>query len=60
MRGWGIPNQSCGNIDMNMPLSGMQVLADAQVVDEAAAAGKDTGPLCGLAFAVKDNIDVLG
>ena len=38
----------------------MQVLADAQAVDDAAAAGKDTGPLCGLAFAVKDNIDVLG
>lgn len=37
-----------------------QVLADAKAVDEAAAAGKDVGPLCGLAFAVKDNIDVLG
>ena len=37
-----------------------QVLEDAKAVDDAKAAGQDTGPLCGLAFAVKDNIDVLG
>lgn len=37
-----------------------QVLKDAKAVDEAFAAGQDIKPLCGLAFAVKDNIDVLG
>ena len=37
-----------------------QVLADAKAVDDAAKAGKDVGPLCGLAYAVKDNIDVVG
>ena len=37
-----------------------QVLADARAVDELKAAGHDTRPLCGLAFAVKDNIDVVG
>ena len=37
-----------------------QVLADARAVDELKASGHDTGPLCGLAFAVKDNIDVVG
>ncbi len=37
-----------------------QVLEDAKAVDEAFAAGQDIKPLCGLAFAVKDNIDVLG
>ena len=29
-------------------------------MDHAYAAGKDIRPLCGLAFAVKDNIDVVG
>lgn len=38
----------------------MQVLADAKAVDDAAKAGKDVMPLCGLAFAIKDNLDVLG
>ncbi len=37
-----------------------QVLGDAKAVDDLKAAGKDTGPLCGLTFAVKDNIDVVG
>lgn len=37
-----------------------QVLADAKAVDDAAKAGKDVRPLCGLAFAIKDNLDVLG
>lgn len=37
-----------------------QVLAEAQAVDDLKASGHDTGPLCGLAFAVKDNIDVVG
>ena len=37
-----------------------QVLEDARAVDDAFTAGKDIKPLCGLAFAVKDNIDVLG
>ena len=36
------------------------MLADARAVDELKASGHDTGPLCGLAFAVKDNIDVVG
>jgi len=36
------------------------VLADAQAIDDKAAAGEDIGPLCGLTFVVKDNIDVLG
>ena len=40
--------------------SAVQVLKDAKAIDDAKAAGQDTGPLCGLAFAVKDNIDVLG
>ena len=38
----------------------MQVLAEAKAVDDLYAAGKDIKPLCGLAFAVKDNIDVVG
>lgn len=38
----------------------MQVLAEAKAIDASKAAGKDTGPLCGLPFAVKDNIDVVG
>ena len=29
-------------------------------MDARAAAGEDVGPLCGLLFAVKDNIDVRG
>ena len=29
-------------------------------MDTRAAAGEDVGPLCGLLFAVKDNIDVSG
>ena len=37
-----------------------QVLAEAKAVDDLYAAGKDITPLCGLAFAVKDNIDVVG
>ena len=37
-----------------------QVLAQARAVDEAADRGQDVRPLCGLAFAVKDNIDVVG
>ncbi|DBA70792.1 TPA: hypothetical protein ACH3X2_011685 [Trebouxia sp. C0005] len=37
-----------------------QVLADARAVDELKASGHDTRPLCGLPFAVKDNIDVVG
>lgn len=38
----------------------LQVLADARAVDELKASGHDTRPLCGLPFAVKDNIDVVG
>ena len=38
----------------------MQVLADAAAIDRAYEAGKDVRPLCGLTFAVKDNIDVAG
>ncbi len=38
----------------------IQVLADAKAVDELKASGHDTKPLCGLPFAVKDNIDVVG
>jgi Asp-tRNA(Asn)/Glu-tRNA(Gln) amidotransferase A subunit family amidase len=36
------------------------VLAEAKAVDDLYAAGTDVKPLCGLAFAVKDNIDVVG
>ena len=36
------------------------MLRDAAAVDARAAAGEDVRPLCGLAFAVKDNIDVVG
>ena len=36
------------------------MLEDAAAIDAKAAAGEDIGPLCGLAFVVKDNIDVLG
>ena len=38
----------------------VQVLAEAKAIDASKAAGNDTGPLCGLPFAVKDNIDVVG
>ena len=38
----------------------LQVLADARAVDDLRASGHDTQPLCGLPFAVKDNIDVVG
>ena len=38
----------------------VQVLAAAKAIDASKAAGIDTGPLCGLPFAVKDNIDVIG
>ena len=37
-----------------------QVLRDAAEVDAKHTHGEDVGPLCGLAFGVKDNIDVLG
>lgn len=36
------------------------MLQDARAVDAKHAAGKDVKPLCGFAFAVKDNIDVAG
>lgn len=36
------------------------MLAEAKAVDDLKAAGNDTGPLCGLPFVVKDNIDVVG
>lgn len=38
----------------------MQVLNDAKAVDDAYEAGHNVEPLCGMAFVVKDNIDVLG
>ena len=38
----------------------MQALADAAAVARAYESGHDIRPLCGLAFAVKDNIDVAG
>ncbi|KAK9812686.1 hypothetical protein WJX72_002003 [[Myrmecia] bisecta] len=37
-----------------------RVLADAKAIDDKYAAGMDIKPLCGIAFAVKDNIDVAG
>ena len=37
-----------------------QVLKEAAEVDKLAKSGKNTGPLCGLSIAVKDNIDVAG
>ena len=40
--------------------SASQVLAEAKAIDASKAAGNDTGPLCGLPFVVKDNIDVVG
>lgn len=36
------------------------MLAAARAVDARADKGEDVRPLCGLAFAVKDNIDVQG
>ncbi|KAK9790121.1 hypothetical protein WJX73_005501 [Symbiochloris irregularis] len=41
-------------------VNAMRVLADARAVDKAHERGEDVRPLCGLAFAVKDNIDVAG
>lgn len=38
----------------------VQVLRDAKTVDDRASAGEDIGPLCGLAVAVKELIDVAG
>ncbi|CAK0784780.1 hypothetical protein CVIRNUC_007984 [Coccomyxa viridis] len=49
---------SCLNIFSS--LDRRTVLAEARAVDALHAAGKDVKPLCGLAFAVKDNIDVAG
>ncbi|CAL5224479.1 g7172 [Coccomyxa viridis] len=37
-----------------------QVLKEARAIDERFEAGEDIRPLCGLAFVVKDNLDVLG
>lgn len=48
---------SC-NVSKSVTL--VQVLKDAKAIDDAYAAGKSIEPLCGLAFAVKDNIDVVG
>lgn len=38
----------------------VQVLAETEAIDASKAAGNDTRPLCGLPFAVRDNIDVFG
>lgn len=38
----------------------LQVLKDAKAIDDKYAAGEDIKPLCGMAFAVKDNLDVVG
>ena len=38
----------------------LQVLKDAKAVDDKYAAGEDIKPLCGMVFAVKDNLDVVG
>ena len=38
----------------------VQVLKEARAVDDAYDAGLDITPLCGMAFVVKDNLDVLG
>lgn len=38
----------------------VQVLKEARAIDERFEAGEDIRPLCGLAFVVKDNLDVLG
>ncbi|CAK0787711.1 hypothetical protein CVIRNUC_010933 [Coccomyxa viridis] len=37
-----------------------QVLKEARAIDDAYDAGLDIKPLCGMAFVVKDNLDVLG
>ena len=37
-----------------------QALEDARAVDADYASGKNIKPLCGVAFAVKDNIDAVG
>ena len=36
------------------------MLKEAQAIDEKFEAGGDIRPLCGMAFVVKDNLDVLG
>ena len=38
----------------------LQVLKDAKAIDDKYAAGEDIKPLCGMAFTVKDNLDVIG
>ena len=38
----------------------VQVLEEARAIDDAHDAGLDIKPLCGMAFVVKDNLDVLG
>ena len=38
----------------------VQVLREARAIDNAYDAGSDIKPLCGMAFVVKDNLDVLG
>lgn len=38
----------------------LQVLRDARAIDDKYAAGEDIKPLCGMAFTVKDNLDVVG
>ena len=38
----------------------VQVLKEARAIDDAYDAGLDIKPLCGMAFVVKDNLDVLG
>ncbi len=36
------------------------MLLEAQAIDDKYEAGEDIKPLCGMAFVVKDNLDVLG
>ena len=36
------------------------MLKDAWAIDDKYAAGEDIKPLCGMAFTVKDNLDVIG
>ena len=38
----------------------LQVLQEAKAIDDRAARGEDVGPLCGLGFVSKDNIDFKG
>ncbi len=38
----------------------LQVLKDAKAIDDRYAAGEDIKPLCGMAFTIKDNLDVVG